>query len=612
MELKKLKYTDENGVERINVSRKMEFFIHYWKFIFSGLDFNFDQHYLKSHRTVIQKLRLQVDGNFSHSKKYFTLFLIDEDLFMNDNPVIKSINGTPIKRSINKIKRLHRTANNSWGPSHQQTRKKLSNSISKLENWLLTDYPVILCENLISELGNNVPVEPKSIKRIKELINGLIIELYNKGFNQDFIAKVPDILFDMERFPFTKTSMDFNSKEDFISYKKTEWASLSLKMQIEGIINLINRPEQTRKVFFRIFDINWRHEPLSIFDVEFYNPNKEFHPKCDPNSLFKLFEETFTIGPEEYEKSSRCNAVVEVQGMQKEQIFNLGYEKVRLALAVLNRELNLQGKVYKTNAFMTNLDFKRIGDSTKSLETGFKALDEIKPNQLERIRNIEQLNIDQEEDRILLTFISKVSTVFNNPNAYNVEQVWMTLEATFGTEKEIIKLFKSIIKIYIRYNFTPFARGRLIRMVNPSLSFSNPDFDYEFSESILKKFYLERKDGSYQISRFIKKLPQLRSEVEIVFIQDFLDSILELENNTGVFFQQIDKHVEYFLSELYTHRNLTVHRNMSDDLFLLKQKQFAYYSDILMEIIVFEYLKPNRVRTINSTVKRLIKKANSI
>src|SRR5690554_4098777 len=297
MELRKLKYVDENGMEQRYVSQKMEFFIHYWKYLFSNSDLQLDKHYLKSHRTVIQKLRLQIDGNFDYSKKYFKLFLIDEDLFNNRNSIIKAIGNSKEKRTLNKIKKLYHSSasNNKWGSDADKpkTKKSLSRQIEKLEVWLSYNYPSILSEKLIFELEKNTVVSSKSIKTMKELINCLIIELFNKGFNPDFITKVPDILFDKNRFPYAKTALDFDSTEEFDLYKTVEWGSLSLKTQIEGIINLINMPLRSRKAVFRVYDINWRHEPYSIYGVEFYNPHKKFNPKCHPDAKFKIFEETF-------------------------------------------------------------------------------------------------------------------------------------------------------------------------------------------------------------------------------------------------------------------------------------------------------------------------------
>eukprot|EP01136_Pigoraptor_vietnamica_P010994 Opistho-1_new@49319 len=99
MQFKKLKYLDElTKEEDVNTSTRVEYFINYWQLVFYAQDVIFDKYYLKSHRTIIEKVKLQIEGNFFYAHKYITQFYDDEH-YGNDNILIKRIVKKKSKKS---------------------------------------------------------------------------------------------------------------------------------------------------------------------------------------------------------------------------------------------------------------------------------------------------------------------------------------------------------------------------------------------------------------------------------------------------------------------------------------------------------------------------------
>ncbi len=392
MQFKKLKYFDEQTKEEVvNTSIRVEYFINYWQLVFYAQGVIFDKYYLKSHRTIIEKVKLQIEGNFYYAKSNIETFFCNDEHYGNNNILIKRIVKKKVKRAIDDIIRIKDTSRAAWeneAKANIQPRKHLlKKHILTIKNWIDSSYSFEISKCLIELLEKNTPIDNSDKEDIKKLTNYLIIELFNKGFNERFIKELPEILFDIDRFPFEKTDADFTNNDEYNEYKKNEWETLTLKKQIESFVNLLNRPLKTRYLIFQVFDVNWRCEPLRFLDVEFYNPNIGFNPKITLKEKLPLiiFNETFSLNHKEDENKSQCNAFVKIEGLQEEQIYLKGYKKVKLALSVLNRELDTNGKVFVNNVFVTNSSFNQIWGTSNALAQ-IRAIDEILEYQKNRLQ----------------------------------------------------------------------------------------------------------------------------------------------------------------------------------------------------------------------------------
>jgi hypothetical protein len=610
MKLHKLNYTDDvTGEVLQHTSRRVEYFFHYWSLLFSQNGFFFDNNYLKSHRTIIEKLRLQVIGNFKHSKKSIKYYFSDDTTFSNDNLIIKGIKDTKERRAVQKIKRLAKTGNGQWDNLKPKT---FITQIVTLQKWLDTNYCKLISETLLSLLDKNTKLKESEQEQIKQLTNCFIIELFNKGFNRSYVRNIPDYFFDAAKYPFEKMRSEFPDENSYKEYQKKEWKTMTLKKQLDGLLNLISREPRMRNLIYRVYDVNFRHDPLKVCDVEFYNPNSGFNPKINLALPPKLFEETFTFKPEPYEISSQLNACVEVWGIQEEQMFSKGFEKVKNALSIFNKELNINGKVYPKNVFITNKGFNRIWGSTDALNRGLKAVDKDHVFQNERIDWINQLDYEIEKDKAVLNFVCKLSGLLSQEDHYSPEGMWMILEATFGNELSIKKIFKSIYRLYLHHNFHARAKILLGHSLNPSLSFNHPVFHYELDIKTCEKLELTEDTSDKSLLKFKKKILGIESILDIHLIQELATYIDLYDSNRADFYKQLDQYIDYIISELYSQRNLSLHRNMSDELFLLKQNDLKEMMSIVLNVFLFYYLKPTKRKTIGDIAKIIEKKAQAL
>lgn len=606
MALIKLKYLNNDGSENINISKRAEFFAHYWQFVFNIQNVSYDSYYLKSHRTIIEKIRLQIEGNYENAKNRVEYFFVKDQLFDARDIIIKQLTGTKTRRAITDLKKFVNLTQNQW---KLLRRSKINTRLNTLQSWLKRDYAKLISKSLINLLEKDAVLNLNDIEKIKELVNCFIIELFHHGFSAKFIQDLPEALNDWEKFPYEKMATDFDNKEQFDEYKKDTWNSLSLKKQIEGIITILNRSPRSRLLVFRIDDINWRVPPLKFFDVEFYNPANQ--PKIDPGITFKVFEETFTLNPVPYDQGSRCNACVRIFGLQEQQMYKLGFNRVKPALDMLNKELNVHGKVYPNGVFMTNNDFSRIWGSSNAIHRGFVALDEIKPDAKNRLKYLQKLKLKNTEDKKVFDLFSIISSEVHSIESFNPERIWMILEATLhAKEKEMINIFNCISKIYLRYNFD--KQWRNILNHNLYNTFLHADIDYVVTNKQAAKFSIDGKRNTYSLIKFRKNIPLLSMEMPTPFITNTISHIQEYHSNKVLFYPKMERYIEYIITELYAQRNLSFHSNMSDEFFLLKQKELKTLINIFAEVFFHWYFKYPKHRSIPKTISRIAKKAATL
>ena len=609
MRLKILNYNDDvTGIAHPNISRRVEFFLHYWEFVLLYQKVNFDSDFLKSHRTIINKVRLQVEGNFLHSLKNVRYFFFEDALFKSTDIVLKQIRGTRARKAIQKLRGLAKLSRAGWEPK----KRIILNQLTIIESWLNNDYPACLAQIILHILEKDSPLDLIDREKLKALTNCFIIEMYNKGFSAKFIQSIPDSIIDFKSFPYEKISSDFATPEEFEKYKMDTFKTLNLKGQIQSLLTILNRTVKERYLIFRVYDVNWRIPPFTFHDVEFYNPNPGFHPKIVHRQTTHLMEETFTYKPEPYDKSSTCNACIKVDGIQEGQMFSKGFWQVKSVLNILNRELGINGKVYPNNVLITNNKFDQLWGSTDAYSRGFKPLDEIKPQLVERLKYLEKLDITNPNDKKVFELLSNISDVLIDKESFDPEKLWITLEANFGTEIEIKSVFKNVNKIYLRYNFYFQWKNFLSVSLNPRYSFTIPGIDYELSDADANMFGVDNDFSQLGIKKFLKNMPALKTKTNTPFLFDILEKIEKFQSDPKAFYDESNKWIDYLLTELYTERNLTFHSNMSDTLFLLKQRELLFMMNNFLEFFLYRYLKHGKRRSILRTVKSIEKTATKI
>lgn len=186
MKLQKLKYINTKGIELEFVTKKVEFFLHYWQYVFSNFNYKFDPHIFKSHRTVLHKVRLQIQGNFKDSKGKIKRFFVDEPLFKNDNKIIKYIRRKKVAANITLLQAIFSTNYNRPGAQYRSP-DDLLKKVDKIEKIFLQFYPRWLTKCLLNKLKQNIPPSNQDLEDIKSLSNCFIIELIERGYSIKYI-----------------------------------------------------------------------------------------------------------------------------------------------------------------------------------------------------------------------------------------------------------------------------------------------------------------------------------------------------------------------------------------------------------------------------------------
>jgi len=597
-----------NNIKNPNITARAEFFFHYWIFLFEKQSINFDTYFFKSHRTVINKVRLQIEGNFSQAQNKIKVFLINDIYFDTKNIVIKNIKNPSKRRSIQKLKKICKVSSG-W----INVKSKVLTQINNVEDWLNNEYPKILSECIIAILNKDKPLNAKDIADLKQLANCFIIELFHKGYREKYIGDIPSLLLDFRSFPYKKKSSDFKTKEEFEKYKETTWRKTTLEDQIEAIFRICISPPKTRYVFFRIYDINLRINPVTILDVEFYNPWRQHKLKQRKNSIL-LIKENFTDKARAtYKGSSNCNACVRVEGQHEDQMYRKAYIQVKNALSILNRELNTHGKVFQKNAFITNDTFTIItAVHTNALHRGFKAVNNLEDYQIDDFNFFNSLNKNDPEDQKVINFVATISEALSDWDYYKPEAIWMILEATFGGQNELKSFFKDVYKIDLKYYFLYRWKNFFSNSFNPFRSFSHPEFDYEITPEQANEIGINENNTKTGLDKFAQNIHLIKPIVNTPFIVDIVNHIEEYVNNKASFYNKVDKWIDYMVIEFYAYRNLNVHSNMIDEMFLLKKNELLSISNMVMKVFINSYLKPQKRRSIKKLLKEIHSKAASI
>lgn len=581
MKLQKLKYINTKGIELKFVTKKIEFFLHYWQYVFSNFNYKFDSHIFKSHRTVLHKVRLQIQGNFQKSRGKIKTFFIDEPLFNYDNEIIKYIKRKKVAANITSLKAIFSTNYSKRSPDD------LLKGVDKIEKIFLKFYPHWLTKCLLNKLKQDIPPSNKDLENIKSLSNCFIIELIERGYSIKYIQDIPDKLFSWQDFPYEKLRVDFRDDKSYEEYKKDFFNKLDLKSQLNGINNLIKRNTRKFYVVYRVFDLDFQLPSIKIFDIEFYNPN--LYPKL-PTQTIKIFEENFSFPTHTDHNISQCNATVLVEGMQEDQLYQIGFEKVNKALALLNVELESKGKINFAKAFLSNETFLRMFGSTYALKKEYKTIDKIEDYTKDDIDSINQLSYKNKEDIVLIDFISDQGRILNSDDPKSLLDFWILYEAYFGKEEEIKKLFLNSYKLYLVNHYLPSAKIFLSSLLDKHHSlFGNLNSFYSLDTKMLEKLGLDIKPLTViNTTKFKNNIPNVQTRVNCVFIDQFTNDINTYLHNKTVFNDNLKAWIDYNLTELYAERNLNVHQKMTDQYFRIKKNEIIEMSKIMSRVL-FSY-----------------------
>ncbi len=194
---------------------------------------------------------------------------------------------------------------------------------------------------------------------------------------------------------------------------------------------------------------------------------------------------------------------------------------------------------------------------------------------------------------------------------YYPEKLWVSLEALFESESKIKELIKAVLKLYLNNDYLIEWKYNLSNSLTQKYSLLNSE-DYILPMEVAEKLSINTKTTKSELLKFQKNIHVLKSEINSIIIEDIVNDIQLFSNNKSDFYCNVDTYVEYVITELYIERNLTLHRNMSDELFLLKRKEITNVMNIFIEYFVHYYYKSGKKRSITRAVDKIKAKALSI
>lgn len=610
MILYKTPYKNARGKNIPEMSQRMEFFLHYWQYIFRSYRLKIDTDIFKSHRTVLNKIRLEINGNFSRCANNIKVFYKDEDLFKNADPLITYITNKKIKANFDNLK-TYLERDKFW--TDENLINPINKEIDTIDKWLNKYYAIFIAESLQKLISKNENLNEADISQIKKLANCFVIELIQKGLNLKSIDNIHQRLFDARRFPFKKTLSDFLNKEDYEKYKSEILKKFDLKTQLKGIVNIAKRKPRSFYVIFRVHHVKFNHAPIKIFNAEIYNPLT--HPKVKPTKR-TFTNEDFGISTTPLEKRSACNIIVKTTGTENDAIIFKAYKTALRSLNVFNERLELNGEINLKTAFITELTLDTAYSSTSANENRTKEISEIDPGTLKFLKFLNRLPNKNNDDRKLNDFYGRFSRIIQKRNTpIQLEELWYSLESTFGKKVELIKLFKSVYRIYLNDEILVDIRWFLYENLENHMKMNHAKQIYFLNDTQLKKhgFFLKEGTKLYSVKKFKEGLADIKNLVSCTFITYFIEQHELYFNNRSAYYTKLDKWIECNLTELYAERNLKSHSSMQDDFFYQKKKEIIGMVFLLLRVFFAEYKKEkNANRTIEYVINSISNKAEKL
>jgi hypothetical protein len=359
------------------VNKRLEYFHNFWSFLFqrnSGtLLLTYEKY--ESHKSLVNKLKNQLEHNSEKGIDNISR-LLKHSYFEESNIFLKKDEHSHLL-----VRQLKDEFFNNYakqGNYNRYYRNKNSNpqrliadiySLYKLLEKRKYQKNIIVL--LKKELCQNKEITNDFKSNIQFLINSIIIELLYKGYSLPFIKRLPDIiLFPKEKkasFPFNKIRTDFDSENDYNTYKEEMIKDITLTQQLSCIDNLFKAKKLKGYYVFRIDNLNFDEDELKIFNVSFYNPKRiskvKFYNNAKWENELKDLELYFTTnyGNNKNLIKSTCNAIVEVEYMplywgNTDSSFIKALKQVENALELLK---NLKYKFVTESSIFERINYSK-------------------------------------------------------------------------------------------------------------------------------------------------------------------------------------------------------------------------------------------------------------
>ena len=596
-----------NNVPQDYVKQRFEYVLHYWTYLFSYDRYESTISKFESHRTLFDKIEMQLNYNSDFAKKYF------HSIYVTNNPLFDDTN--IVVRNHKKSRKFQNTLRSF--KSEIATNDKKSNNLSKikqdfnfLKRTLLKNYTTFLSNQLFKIVIVNKPLTRNESIDLKFLVNAFIAELFHYGYESDFISYViTAITFTSHpmdqsfNIPFDKTRFDFPSDIEFKKYVEDNRKNFTLKGQIECLVNLLNRKKTKGHLIFKIPDYLFNNEEkLLIAGSEIYNPQKAKKVLTDLSSpSIELFAKDLY--------NSSCNIIIPVELVDA----SIGANK---AISLAEKNINFLKcfsgfsgiKIDKSQFILTNENIDRYFlINTFYNNTGGTTF--ISNNNVSKLHTkLNRFDASNDFYKQLFSIISQLGKTSNAIDDTSISELWISTESFFshivGSEnrrKELITITKSCYKLQLKNDYLDYLNHRL---------------GFIFTKRLVPSYYLEgieltskmpekRKTFKSNINRLTKRVS---SKFSIPLYYEFVHKINDIKS---LYETEITRWIEYTINHVYCERNLEIHNNIKNEItysFLLQD--FRKIISVVLNTILNNV--ESRTNNAEGVFKKINKKASRI
>ncbi|MFA5328171.1 MAG: hypothetical protein WC384_10305 [Prolixibacteraceae bacterium] len=605
-------YIDSNTEEPVvYINRRLEYFHHYWNFLFKkNAGFLLLTHEkFESHRSLLDKVRLQAEVNHKECKHPLKRILFDHEYFKNDNILLRDD-----FHALNKIndfllafeqlaKDCRPKENDKEKSINAQT--KIIGFIDDIKSSVLkNEYERIVINTLSKVLNINEPITPRVKKDLQFLINAAIVELFHFGYSSDYIKNIPEIII----FP----------KE----IKGTEKTNLDQK--IESLLDLLKPQKLNGFYIFKIDNIDLQEAPITIWDVTFYNPEKERRIVCERTDEWKKKIEDYEIFQTENDdnqinqnQASTCNAIVKIEyrplfsRKPDNSLFTAlaRVEKSLDAFNMLNRNyidnLQIKGAIKYSKYLLLSEGYSCIAIPPfieRLTQEPFKLTSSQNSTLKKNLSYINKLNPEIDFQKKLIDIYAYQCKANLDLYRFNFKDYWtVCCEAIFPNDTN---------------GFIAFCKKCLRSRAQSALFLDTRDFlentltidifpGYHLNQEAMENIGIKsvKVGESYNTKEFENKYKQISDYLVFEFIQDIIDELDKLKRGNE-YFEKLDKWLEKTIWEVYSERNLEVHNNIQTDLSLTKLRDlFLFIISIVYQTLMWNC--DGHTNSIDEVIKRI-------
>ena len=588
-----------------SVRIKTEYFWHYWDFLFTE-NRNLilvDEPKFISQVSLLNKIEKHLEWNSRISSRKLVKYFNNHPYFKKSNLIIRS--NAKLEKQIFIIRRKVEGFNNESASSQNDLLGRVKKI--KKDYFKFDEYSEELINKLVKLIFSNRKLNENCKEDLKFLCNSIIDLFIIKGYSLQFIkGLLSNIIFhssNKSSFKYNKNYNDFVNYKEWKEYVEEEYKLLSLKDRITYLKYFLTLKKNSGFFIFRVEGINFDSDPIEIFGVKFYNPqrnkflkyvkirdddkrNSEYEEYCVERELFN--NENVNSKNDKF-KGSRCNVIVPVEYLYKDvhdfdsynfptKSFIEAFSRAQISFIEFKRYI----KSYTTEHFFEDSFFQaRVSKESILIDCNFnyhKASD-VSSKSKEIVFKVDEVRLDMINEN--LSFKGKIksqNTFFYhiaNSNAlisgfilenhkFNFKSLWIEcIEPYFEGVQEFIVFAKKSIKI--RTNL--FSKYQILlsnALRCQVLSYNS----YCLNKEEMKQIGIgELNVGDKILGKDLEKNFELLPNGSL--LDEFKNEMRNICNNEVEFSKKIDKWVSETVKIAYDERNIEVHYNLVD-----------YYNDV--------------------------------